>query len=633
MGMNHRFGKYPYYDEVPKDLAANIDYRRQILIQAENSQSFRDDLWDMCSTDPLFYINTFCFIFEPRKASASGSDLLRKNAIRVMPWITYDFQDSALDKFFWWIGRKDICNFKSRDMGATWCCLAPFDWFFNFGENCKFKVMSRNQMLVDMTNETGSLFWKLDFLRNNCPPWLRCPVHRIKNSVHNQERENWIIGEATTDASTVGDRCIAVLFDEFSRMDNQEEIYTGARDVTDCRITNFTPWYGAHYAKLLADSPDSEELCRIDMGWEEHPIKGKGLYIAYPDGRIEIRDTKSPPPADYPFVKDGELRSIWFDRQEKRERNRSAIDLHLRRRWVGGNLAYFDHGALNWYEQNQVNMPWHTGEVFPDRPEDREFREDPNGRLNLWIHLDIHDHPTPRKYAIACDVALGTVDYSGRGASNSSATIWDRALGKMVGEFTVAGMDPKEFARYVLALAWLFQDSNGEPAYLKWEKNGPGGLFGNVIVQALYPRHLIFFKLSNPSAIDPDATDVPGWPPMNDARMELYGDFAIAIRNHKPEIYSSHVIRECRDYIGDETGQPRHQATIKTKDPTLARANHGDRATSAAIGWSCCFRTKALEREQGDEPDEFVQARRMLTLGGRREQRERARKARMWPRR
>lgn len=49
-----------YYDIVPKDLRDNLRFRRRILMDYRDDTLAQGQLWSMCQTDPLFYVNAFC---------------------------------------------------------------------------------------------------------------------------------------------------------------------------------------------------------------------------------------------------------------------------------------------------------------------------------------------------------------------------------------------------------------------------------------------------------------------------------------------------------------------------------------------------------------------------------------------
>ena len=63
---------YPFYawccKNVPgyKTLKGNLEFRKKVLERAANDLDYKNDIYAMCSRDMLFYINTFCFTYNPR---------------------------------------------------------------------------------------------------------------------------------------------------------------------------------------------------------------------------------------------------------------------------------------------------------------------------------------------------------------------------------------------------------------------------------------------------------------------------------------------------------------------------------------------------------------------------------------
>ena len=107
------------YSSVPKTLKENLEFRRKICASATDIEVQRQ-LWTACKRDVLFFINTFCWLYEPRNSR------LRGTTSNVIPFITYEFQDNALLQMNEALGVQDIGIEKSRDLGATWMFLTLF---------------------------------------------------------------------------------------------------------------------------------------------------------------------------------------------------------------------------------------------------------------------------------------------------------------------------------------------------------------------------------------------------------------------------------------------------------------------------------------------------------------------------
>ena len=145
------------YGQVPKDLRGNLEFRRDLLLSADTADKQRS-LWTACKHDVLFFINTFCWLYEPRNSR------LRGTTSNVIPFITYGFQDQAFLDMNESLGTTDIGLEKSRDLGATWMFLTLFFYHWMFHDFSSFGIMSRTADLVDKIGKKDTLMWKLDFL-------------------------------------------------------------------------------------------------------------------------------------------------------------------------------------------------------------------------------------------------------------------------------------------------------------------------------------------------------------------------------------------------------------------------------------------------------------------------------------
>ena len=93
------------------------------------------------------------------------------------------------------------------------------------------------------------------------------------------------------------------------------------------------------------------------------------------------------------------------------------------------------------------------------------------GELRIWGE----DHPKDKSYyVIGVDVATGT------GSSNSVAVV-ATADGEKVAEFVTADMRPDVFAKHVVAMCKHFRGLSDTGAFLVWEANGPGRVFGDAV--------------------------------------------------------------------------------------------------------------------------------------------------------
>ena len=175
--VSSRLSGLPFYSRVPKEPGRNLDYRMRLLDLATKSEDVRQQLWCMSSRDRLFFINSFCYVYEPRSSA-------------ILPFLTWDFQDRCILLLEDAIGKQDLGMEKSRDMGATWIVLTTFFWKWMFRRRQAYGLVSRNEDAVDKKDDPDCLMWKLDFLLENLPHWMRPSTERSRLSIKNNNNQS-----------------------------------------------------------------------------------------------------------------------------------------------------------------------------------------------------------------------------------------------------------------------------------------------------------------------------------------------------------------------------------------------------------------------------------------------------------
>lgn len=444
---------HPHYHLVPKDLDENLEFRRLMLIEASEDEEFAAAVRQMCSEDALFYINTFCWTYDPRDS-----------VIPKKPFITYsEFQDGAIDVFLDAIeNRYDVAWPKSRTMGASWMGLTVIEWMWHFFDDLSFLLISRNEDYVDKKGNPKSLFWKIDFLHTMQPLWL-LPVGRHlgqkdpnRKLLHlgNEETGSVIDGESTTGDAGRGDRRTAMLIDEYAAFEVADgfKVLRSSRDTTKCRLFNSTP-QGANNAFHKVVFKGGLKVMRLH--WSKHPEYNQGLYTSEKDesgvyrlkqlddfagmvkaGRKEWDEPKDLAfPHDYPFILDGKLRSPWYDSECARCVTEQEIAQELDIDFLGSDYQLFDPEFINKLISEYCTPPTMTGRLEYDVETLKPlgFVEDPKGPLSLWFNLRGNDRVltdreflADKKFALGSDVSFGT------GASNSVTSVTDLTTGQKV---------------------------------------------------------------------------------------------------------------------------------------------------------------------------------------------------------
>lgn len=530
---------------VPKGYEANLKWRRDVVSEAKRDEALQASLRRMCAEDLLFYVNAFCWTYDPRLENP------------MVPFITYGFQDETLLELEDSIGRRDICIKKSRDMGASWMLCTLFEWRWHFRAGQSFLLVSRNEEYVDKPGNSKSLFWKIDYLIRNQPGWLLPRYTRTHLRLTNEDLGSAIDGESTTGDVARGDRRTAIGMDEFAAFDVDAgyKALAATRDATRSRIFNSTP---DGVANAFYDVAHSDGVKQVVLHWTKHPVKADGLYVG----------------------EDGKPRSPWYDNEVRRCIHPQEVAQELDIDFQGSDYQFFDTKEIDRLVMQNCRIPTFVGEL--DRNQDGtvpiQFSPNPKGKLRLWCGVDAsgqvaHD----RGYVMGCDISAGT------GSSNSVLSVADRKTGEKVAEFATASLRPDELARYAVALARWFSDESGTGAYMIWEAPGPGRNFGDVVIESGYRN--VYWKTREESIVRKTDT-IPGWWPVKDAKRAVFGDYRRALLEGRFINRSKEAMAELREIVYTANGSIEHAKAVRTIDPTGARDNHGDRPTADAL---CCY--------------------------------------------
>lgn len=575
--------------------------------RAAEDEDFRESLLTAARNDFAFFCNAFLYVQEPRK---------RKGRPQVAPFILWDFQEDYAAETIDAIGvfeslhtrGHDLGCDKSRDMGVTWVTLAVFVWHWWAMPFNKLMVVSRAQELVDQADDPDCLFEKMRFMIRRLPAWMQKEKktrsqkgtwRTKKNQIKNLENGSVLTGTATTKDIGRGGRSTAVFVDEFASFNEQgkgtdEAMWSATTAHTDCRIVVSTH-KGA--ATLFFELKDRGDMRWTTLIWWRHPDKSRGMYVNH----------------------EGEKRSPWYDEEEKRCANIRERKQEIDCDPMGSKTQFFDDDLVKSHMRVYVRDPFghHRIRFDLDTSEFYGIQDVEKGSefLKTWCDLDSNGYPPLGRYGVSADIAVGTKDESGRGYSNSCAVAVNLETGVKVAELIRHGVRPEEFAAEVMAMGRMFCDPGGSPAYLIWEKNGPGEQFGHQVMQIGYSP--IYFMTDEERLVQKQS-DRPGWQSNAKNKTVLLGRYARSLALGTFINRSIQALRECGYYTQDASGDVMHEKAKATNDPTQARANHGDRVIADALA------NKLVEligvRVNKDEQEQAKQVIPLDTFQSRREQ-------------
>lgn len=557
------------HTRVPRTLPENLRFRASLIRQGDKDPEVAQQIWGACKLDPILFLASMAFLYEPRDK-------------KTLPWIPYEFQNRAFSRLIDQIisdrpGRRDLAIEKSRDMGASWMCLTAFLYLWIFYPQTLFIMGSRSEQYVDDTEEPKSLFWKLDFILRHLPAWMVPAYKRTHMKLKNLDNDSVIAGESTNRNFARGGRATAILLDEFAAVEvDADAVLASSADATKCRIFNSTHLgTGTAFYRTVAHLKTHSPEDVMVLHWQDHPEKRKGLYQADEKGVIQFLDPGFVYPEGYVFKPDGRLRSVAYD-----EENKVRDDREMAQEWdinpEGSDWQYFDSPLIERLQKTTVKAPLWQADVdyLLDPLRFVALVPRPRGPLSLWTEfIPQVGPPQDREYGMGVDISLG------QGNSNSAITIADAKTGEMVAQFADPNVKPNRLAEIAVALALCFQGTRGG-AFMVWEANGPGSLFGDEIVKLGYRN---FYFRTNEKVITKKQTDTPGWWSTVENKRTAFFEFKRALTEGRFTCRSKETLTECLQYVCLMDGNIVHSIANNTNDPTAARANHGDRVISAAL--------------------------------------------------
>ena len=536
----------------------------------------------------VLWVNLCAWLYEARDKTNPAS------GVRMLPFITWPIQDKFLKKIYDSItDEHDMLTDKSRDMGATYGILIVLLWFWLFSSDFSALIASRKEDLVDKAGSPDCLFWKIDRIMVNLPPWMKPRIRRNFAHLENLDNGSVIDGESTNEDLGRGGRRRVIMLDEFAAVTNGDEILSATADTTGCRLFNSTP---KGRGNAFATVRFSGKVEVFTLPWWEHPVKARG--------RRQIT------------LADGSKRwtSPWYEGEVARRTSRKEVAQELDIDYLASGDAFFDLEVLQQIRGGDtLRTPDHRGEVGfkVDSVGEAEFylisnvqyRETKRGRLHLWIELDENGRPPQnRNYVAFSDIS------NGQGASNSIISFEDVHTREVVAEWVCPDTSPSDFARVSVALCRWFgggDDPLRSRVLLGWEANGPGGIYGREIYRLGYARVLGNKDLTIPWYEEKRKSI--GWHSSKDNKRLLLEDYRRCLARGEMIEHQIRVITEAELYIHYPSGSIGPSELIE--NPEGARAEHGDFVISRAGLLICMREQPKAEPRPPDRPQMSFEGR------------------------
>lgn len=334
--------------------------------EAKRVQATLLQMGEQAKEDPIYFIDTFVYIFNPKQAPHNIQFKLFPFQKRLVRDLVYAIRNG-----------EDIFIDKTREMGVTYTVLATFLWFWLYQDASNFLIGSRKEDYVDNRrggttgNKEESLFGKLDYMVSRLPKFIlpegfNPDKHFNYMSLVNPKNGNAISGESANENFSRGGRQKAIFFDEFAFWDNGSAAWGATADTTNCRIVATTPGIKPSKAKRLRFGKDGEKIKVVTVLYTDDPRKNKAWLEEQKtrrstedfDREIMINWETSITGRVYPEIENAAYGNFPF-----------IVNRQLYCSWDFG----LDGTAFGFWQQNPANGKWRRIESYHNEGEPIQF--------------------------------------------------------------------------------------------------------------------------------------------------------------------------------------------------------------------------------------------------------------------
>lgn len=519
-------------------------YRCAIDHLARSSEEFAAMVRWQFAHDIVWAVNTF---FWTRDTRLEVTD---------RPFILMDFQIPVLKAIA--TAKKDVVVVKPRDMGMSWITLVRFVHGFMCQRGVNYHCISKNEDAVDKKGDPNCLFWKMHYMLDMFPAYLRPNFQHTHMLITNLENDCTITGEATSETAGRSGRASQMLVDECAAIKNLRMILQNVSS-TAPRMVWVSTVKGTGGFYELSLRKDAEQM---RLAWTDDPRKC-----------VNMRPIEESP--NYELLKGLTTHtSDWIEDQCAKLPHRYLLAQEVFCRFDASDYRYFPVDECNkWIEK--CRHPSDFGVLdYNESFTDIRFTRLERGTMKCFVDSakiadDVKNPRLTRRWVISCDISEGS------GASNSVAMLCDADTKTQLAVIKTANMEPVSFAHLVYAF-WIWA---GRP-YIIWERNGPGVTF----TKTLMALDITNCYMSEGSEVDYQKRPktVPGWWSTTEAKNDLFRSFRFALLNGDFIPADKTLVEEFSKIVFRE-GNATHTDQTDPDEESGARESHADQVIAAAL--------------------------------------------------
>ena len=598
--------RHSFIEHIPKETVKNLRWRIKVRRLAMEDRGLRRTLKDAAMRDVLFFINGFCWGYDPRAKD------------KLQPFITYPNQDPvilginrAIEDAERTEDPIDVPILKSRVQGGSWCCIFVCELRWLRDKMFSAGLMTRNEKLVDSEVDPDAMMWKVAFTLKMLPFWMlpegfNPKIHRrlSEHTIVNPENGSTFVGYANTADVGRGGRRTLFLVDEFGSKEYQiggkdHDLLTSLHHNTNCILMPST--YGSDHGAFYeaANEPPSEQNRPFVLDWRDNPKHNRLMYTIRAGVAVAVNPDEQSAVTSYVgrnakmlhrlevrrFIKEGKVRAPWYDKRCLRPGTLPrdiARELDMDPHAAVGKL--FNLEVLARMTKEKVQPPVWQGRVAIVNGELRLMSQ-PEGPLKLWFRPGLDDEPPTGRFVVGGDIGTGSNSPEAGNSCLIGGNCW---TGEQVLEYVDPAIAETRFARLAVAVCrWL-----GD-ALLIWEATGrTGSRFRDEVKETGYWNIWTEEKVDVRSH---ERTRRPGWTNNSKrAKVELFDYLWVAMDDGLFTPRSAELIEECGGWEWDGEKIVYHGT------------GHGDRAIGGGLCWKGMADLSALGIDKSTQPAQIV---------------------------